>query len=165
LDDKHSPFAALTYVWNIYDSEELVPLICRKQILWLTRNGYDALKHLRNKLGAFNIWIDAICIDQANHDEKIDQIKLMGDIYSEAETVYVWLGVGNAACDRALRFIQYAGFQRYFRWEEESAQYEISKHQTQKAAYAYAFGRMGSIRTAPPRKKGQCKIHLPSCQY
>jgi hypothetical protein len=159
LDDEHSPFAALTYVWNIDDDNKtFMSLKCRDQTLELTRNGYEALKHLRNKLGAFDIWIDAICINQNNDDEKMDQIKLMGDIYSEAETVYVWLGVGGDACDRALQFIRRDDFQRYVRWEEESAQYEISKGQIRKAAWAYGFGGIVSIAASSQHATWQDKI-------
>jgi Heterokaryon incompatibility protein (HET) len=38
------------------------------------------------------LWIDAICIDQTNEIEKASQIPLMGNIYSNAELVIVWLG-------------------------------------------------------------------------
>jgi len=41
---------------------------------------------------SFLIWIDAICIDQDNEDEKSTQILLMGDIYSGASRVIIWLG-------------------------------------------------------------------------
>ncbi|KAL8644859.1 MAG: hypothetical protein Q9226_007560 [Calogaya cf. arnoldii] len=37
-------------------------------------------------------WIDALCIDQDNLDEKSQQVKKMRDIYARAEKVYVWLG-------------------------------------------------------------------------
>lgn len=37
-------------------------------------------------------WIDAICINQADRIEKAIQIPLMGDIYSKASAVIVWLG-------------------------------------------------------------------------
>jgi hypothetical protein len=153
LDDEHPPFAALTYVWNIDAGEKLSNISCAGQTLSLTHNGHDALKHLRAKLGAFSIWVDAVCIDQANYEEKMDQIKLMGDIYAEAETVYVWLGSGSGACSRALKFVERAGFQRYFQWEPESASYETHKPETRKAAYAYAFGRMGSVKPSLRKRK------------
>lgn len=40
------------------------------------------------------IWIDQICIDQHNSDEKGHQIGLMAEIYSKATQVLVWLGPG-----------------------------------------------------------------------
>lgn len=40
-------------------------------------------------------WIDAICIDQANLQERSHQVNMMGDIYSLPERVIVWLGDSN----------------------------------------------------------------------
>lgn len=37
-------------------------------------------------------WIDAICIDQSNLDERNHQVGLMKQIYSMASNVYMWLG-------------------------------------------------------------------------
>jgi len=81
LDADHQPFATLTYVWKVNADEKRAVISCGGQTLSLTRNGHDALRHLRKRLGTFTIWIDAICIDQANHEEKLSQVRLMGDIY------------------------------------------------------------------------------------
>ncbi|KAF2491139.1 hypothetical protein BU16DRAFT_144507 [Lophium mytilinum] len=37
-------------------------------------------------------WIDAVCIDQKNNEEKSHQVKMMGSIYKRAQTVLIWLG-------------------------------------------------------------------------
>lgn len=39
------------------------------------------------------IWIDAICIDQTDENEKAMQIPLMSEIYKRAYQVNVWLGL------------------------------------------------------------------------
>jgi len=33
------------------------------------------------------IWIDAICIDQSSAQERASQVKLMGSLYSHAESI------------------------------------------------------------------------------
>lgn len=38
------------------------------------------------------IWIDAICIDQDNAEEKNHQVQQMGQLYANAKTVHIWLG-------------------------------------------------------------------------
>jgi hypothetical protein len=89
----------------------------------------------------------------------------MGDIYSAAATVYVWLGSGENNSDRALNFIEYAGFHRYFQWDLESASIEKRQLETRKAAYAYAFGPMGRIRvssSSAKRKSTKQGLHLSS---
>lgn len=40
----------------------------------------------------FIFWIDVICIDQTNIQERNAQVQLMGSIYSSAPVVFVWLG-------------------------------------------------------------------------
>ncbi|PVI00142.1 hypothetical protein DM02DRAFT_614570 [Periconia macrospinosa] len=51
-----------------------------------------ALRHLRQKYGRIVIWTDALCINQADNDEKSWQVPLMNDIYSTAKEVHAWLG-------------------------------------------------------------------------
>ena len=53
------------------------------------------------------LWIDAICIDQANQTEKTEQVMLMGDIYTTAVSVLVWLGKSDAATEKALDVISH----------------------------------------------------------
>lgn len=38
------------------------------------------------------LWVDALCIDQDNIDERTSQVLLMGNIYAAAQQVDVWLG-------------------------------------------------------------------------
>lgn len=57
-------------------------------------------------LGDFTIWIDAVCINQANIKGKEHQIPLMAEIYPGARLVYVWLGDGNALSDRAMDYFK-----------------------------------------------------------
>ncbi|KAF2001907.1 heterokaryon incompatibility, partial [Amniculicola lignicola CBS 123094] len=92
-------FTALSYVWGPPGPSHVFLLGIPFPV---TSNCYSALWHLRKKLGAFCIWVDALCIEQANIKEKEQQIPLMGQIYSSAENVYIWLGEGNAATERAM---------------------------------------------------------------
>jgi hypothetical protein len=56
----------------------------------------DNVNNLLHSLDSFDriipIWIDAICIDQSNNLEKLQQIPLMGKVYSTASKVLVYLG-------------------------------------------------------------------------
>jgi hypothetical protein len=58
---------------------------------------HSFLQMARSKLRSdqdfgIHLWIDAICIDQDNFLERGHQVKQMGEIYSAAKTVLVWLG-------------------------------------------------------------------------
>lgn len=50
-------------------------------------------------------WIDALCINQLDNVEKSHQIAHMGQIYSKADRVTVWLGPQNDDSDVVLRFL------------------------------------------------------------
>jgi Heterokaryon incompatibility protein (HET) len=67
-------------------------ITCNGEALRIQANLYDFLVRLRQKRRGRSIWIDAICIDQENHEEKIPQINMMERIYKCAKTVLVWLG-------------------------------------------------------------------------
>jgi hypothetical protein len=60
------------------------------------------LLRLQDHLCSRVIWIDAICIDQANEKEKENQIPLMAEIYAKARRVVVWLGEAKDDSDQAL---------------------------------------------------------------
>jgi hypothetical protein len=38
------------------------------------------------------LWVDAICINQQDIRERGCQVEMMGDVYSKAARVLVWLG-------------------------------------------------------------------------
>lgn len=54
-------------------------------------NLYDALLQLRQKKPG-DYWIDAVCMNQKDDEEKTVQVQMMGRIYHQAENVLVWLG-------------------------------------------------------------------------
>jgi hypothetical protein len=74
--------------------------------LSITAALYSALKNLRPQIGPPRIlWVDSICIDQANVDERSSEVALMADIYPKADRVIVWLGEGNGITQKAIRTI------------------------------------------------------------
>jgi len=105
-------FSALSYVWGNPGTEECA-ILCGAHSISILPSGHSALKYLRKKLGRFTIWIDAICINQNDGKEKENQIPLMGDIYSKAETTYVWLGEGSPKIQRAIAYLQNPRFLKH----------------------------------------------------
>jgi len=100
LQDRPS-FSALSYVWGTKSAQSKT-IICGITAFNVTDNCHSALKHLRQSYGSTVIWIDAVCIDQHNDEEKGQQVALMGVIYSRAQRVFIWLGNGTDATDRAI---------------------------------------------------------------
>ncbi|KAF2757536.1 hypothetical protein EJ05DRAFT_511333 [Pseudovirgaria hyperparasitica] len=69
------------------------------------RNLYSALQHLREENEDVILWIDAICINQQNQQEKEAQVARMAHIYRQASNVCIWLGHSNERCSNAMDFI------------------------------------------------------------
>lgn len=84
-------FEAISYCWG----EPVFSQHC-----FLTEGGKVALtESLHSALRAFrrtdkerNLWADAICINQADLEERSSQVELMGEIFTKASRVIVWLG-------------------------------------------------------------------------
>jgi hypothetical protein len=72
-------------------------------------NLWQALFHLRleNKLRV--LWIDALCINQADVNERNHQVTQMGKIYRNASRVVVWLGESDSASSTAIKMLREAG--------------------------------------------------------
>jgi len=56
--------------------------------------------------GKITVWIDAICINQSDDGEKAIQVDQMGEVYSLAEQVVVWLGNATRKSRVAFGFMQ-----------------------------------------------------------
>ncbi|KAI4862198.1 HET-domain-containing protein [Hypoxylon rubiginosum] len=89
MDD--SPYyEALSYVWG--DANKTKPISVDDQIFPVTENLYFALRRLRYTESPRVIWIDAICINQKDNEEKSTQVGMMGRIYSNCQKAILWLG-------------------------------------------------------------------------
>ncbi|KAH8805438.1 heterokaryon incompatibility protein-domain-containing protein [Xylogone sp. PMI_703] len=42
-----------------------------------------------------SLWIDALCINQMDEEERCHQVSMMGEIYKRAECVHTWLGLAT----------------------------------------------------------------------
>jgi hypothetical protein len=101
------PYDALSYVWGEPDKTRHIRI--DQLDLHIHLNLHDALTRLRHPYIERIIWVDAICINQANTKEKEQQILFMAKIYGQATRVVVWLGVAADKSDQALEEIRDAG--------------------------------------------------------
>jgi hypothetical protein len=100
-------YDALSYVWG--NLHEKLPIFVHKHSFDVTVNLRAALLHLRDHFVERILWVDAICIDQANQEEKQYQIQSMAKIYGHANRVIVWLGEAADDSDLALEEIRVTG--------------------------------------------------------
>jgi hypothetical protein len=65
----------------------------------ITGNAYNALAHSRSAKEHIRVWMDQICINQEDLDEKSRHIGYMGAIYREADVVVAYLGEETEGTD------------------------------------------------------------------
>jgi hypothetical protein len=115
LDDRPS-YKALSYTWgnpNLTNS-----ILIAGKTFWISAKLYDALQHLR--VGEhLVIWIDAICINQKDDEEKAWQVEQMCACYEQAASVFVWLGPTTDKSDLAMTALK--------RMQEEIRQFWLSR--------------------------------------
>jgi hypothetical protein len=75
--------------------------------LSVTQNLETALRYLRTTDASRILWIDAICIDQGNIEERSAEVLRMGDIYKWAQRVIICLGAGTYVTHSAMKFMMY----------------------------------------------------------
>ncbi|KAI0834873.1 heterokaryon incompatibility protein-domain-containing protein [Hypoxylon sp. FL0890] len=87
-------YDALSYTWGLphFTERLLIEDNGKWTVLRITTNLRDALLRFRLRLDVRKLWVDALCINQQDDDEKARQIPLMTKIYTRATSVLVWLG-------------------------------------------------------------------------
>jgi hypothetical protein len=122
-------YEALSYVWGEEEKPKSI-IITRDQKddheFAVTRNLHAALLQLRNCEFPRVIWVDAVCINQSDDNEKQHQIQFMPLIYAKASRVNVWLGESEAN-DQALRYIRIAAERSAKALDIETSQLEIMR--------------------------------------
>lgn len=90
---KSLEYSAVSYAWGELEFSQNLEIKCDGDTSYLriTANVNDLLRRLRACNVQKYLWIDAICLNQADKDEKAQQIPVMGRIYEEARVVHNYL--------------------------------------------------------------------------
>jgi len=99
----HPAYTALSYTWENPVNEDVLetencwifhpfPNQKRHGRLTVTPNLYDALLQSQHSGFTGYLWVDAICIDQSNPEDRSHQVNMMCKIYENASCVLIWLG-------------------------------------------------------------------------
>jgi hypothetical protein len=106
--DDRPGYDALSYCWGdatgIRDVDGNINI--KGQLFQLTPNLEAAIRSLRSPINDSVIWIDAICINQYNNEERNEQVKKMRHIYHTAETVRIWLGESYSDSSSAFELLR-----------------------------------------------------------
>ncbi|KAH7136324.1 heterokaryon incompatibility protein-domain-containing protein [Dactylonectria macrodidyma] len=85
-------YRALSYVWGQKTSSHSVQINNTRVPVWKNLEG--VLQRLRRDVGGEDVqlWIDAVCINQKDEEEKNAQVAMMSNIYTSCQDVFIWLG-------------------------------------------------------------------------
>ncbi|KAK6080482.1 heterokaryon incompatibility protein [Seiridium cupressi] len=72
-------YEALSYVWGDQTATKTIEISGRQ--VTVTQSVHEALSRLRSRTHKRTLWIDQLCIEQWNLEEKKQQVQLMRDIY------------------------------------------------------------------------------------
>jgi hypothetical protein len=102
-----SPYHALSYCWGTGSASSTIYV--NDYALSITPSLAEALLVLRTSSaiaeastpGFVDLWIDQICIDQTNWEERSQQVAIMKEIYSSAVRTVIWLGSDDGFAETA----------------------------------------------------------------
>lgn len=95
--DEDPAYYALSYVWG--DPDDTVVIRVDGQPFQATRNLWCALRQLRRETHGQIFWIDAICINQDNDEEKSHQVANMGSVFRSCCEAFLFLGERQSCID------------------------------------------------------------------
>jgi hypothetical protein len=82
------PYLALSYSWG--EQPTLVPFVVGShQDFLISLDLHYALRNLRHEDQPCYVWIDTICINQADIPERNSQVKIMREVYARADSVCI----------------------------------------------------------------------------
>ena len=96
-------YRCLSYCWETIERE--ADIVCDGYRFPVTKNLLRALQNLRKPTTNLLIWIDQICINQDDDNERGHQVSIMKNIFHKAKEVIVWLGEED---DNSQKLCEYA---------------------------------------------------------
>lgn len=95
--DSSPKYEAMSYAWG--DLQQCSPvLVSEEEYVAVTRSLVSALHRLSCDK-TVDVWADQLCINQYDHAERGDQVRLMSRIFGQATRTFVWLGANRKIND------------------------------------------------------------------
>ena len=119
--DNSPRYEALSYVWGVIDSFTLITVDdCAMRI---RVNLETALRHLRYEKRDRILWVDALCINQGDDEERTQQVARMASVYSKAWSTVIYLGDQDTDADEAFNALEMFAQDRHLQeipvWKSE----------------------------------------------
>ncbi|KAI0542929.1 HET-domain-containing protein [Xylaria digitata] len=104
-------YSAISYTWGDRVFSRNLEIQCDDDVSYvrITHNVETLLRRLRALGSPHYLWIDAICLNQADESEKAQQVPVMGRIFGEAKVVHIWLGPEDRTTAKLFAFFREVG--------------------------------------------------------
>ncbi|CAK7211127.1 hypothetical protein SCUCBS95973_001025 [Sporothrix curviconia] len=86
-------YEAISYSWSAVRGTGSI--ILDGMIVRVPAAAEEALRYMRHGDAKRSLWIDAICINQNDLEERGQQVAIMGEVYSQSTGTLIWLGSGD----------------------------------------------------------------------
>jgi len=93
MNNEALEYDALSYMWG--DPTPTGTIYLSGKALPIASNLTTALKYLRCSDKPLLVWVDAICINQMDLEERATQVQLMRRLFSRAAMVRIWINEPN----------------------------------------------------------------------
>lgn len=103
--DNAPPFETISYAWGNTARFYKLPMEGTEDIA-VTKSAFEALPYLIQNSETGLLWMDQICINQDDLDERGHQVALMGKVFSNSRRTIIWLGLEDRHPKQASRLLE-----------------------------------------------------------
>ena len=104
LNSTSSPrYETISYCWG--DPRKTAPIRLNNRKVAVPASSAAAIRAVRLPDLTRIVWIDALCINQEDFNERSVQVAMMADIYSRSQRNLVYLGEADSNTERAVKSI------------------------------------------------------------
>ncbi|GAW22523.1 hypothetical protein ANO14919_120600 [Xylariales sp. No.14919] len=106
---EHPQFTVVSHRWQATDAaDETKSLFVNGAPVPASTGLFEVLHHLQRESDPVVVWIDALCINHAdeNEREKSVQVAQLAQIYATAEKTLIWLGATADRSDEAMKVLR-----------------------------------------------------------
>jgi hypothetical protein len=107
-DNKNISYEAVSWCWGREPHDQILRVHDNTKVFAfpISKNLKMALWALRTNDEVRQLWVDAICINQGDTEERNQQVPRMDRIYGGAQNVCIWLGEEGEESKLAMEFIR-----------------------------------------------------------
>jgi hypothetical protein len=100
-------YDAVSYTWadDTGDASSSRKIWVSKDVLMVTANCQRTLRRLRNQYASRTLWVDSVCINQTNLQERYHQVGQMKEVYQQAAQVLIYAREATDSSDSLLNVL------------------------------------------------------------